>query len=563
MGDYKVALVNPVNRLQPTDYYGLSENIEIAYIASYLRAAGVHVEIIDAHNHSMTASEVAENTADNGFGLVITWGLLSTLPYTFELAEEIKNRSGKIFIATGGRHTTFAAREALEDCAGLDAVFLGEGELTAGELAKTLEEGRDPALIKGLASLTDKHGFLSSTREELADLNSLPMPARDSFKSIIAASTSSVRPTLIVQMSRGCYGACSFCCDAIYPTGGAGRSWRARSPENVIKELETLTSIADVRYPMVYFADSNFIGQNESQAKKAFDLAKLLIASKDINLRFEIKARVDSFTRPYSDELVAALKEAGLRSVLLGIEAGSDHDLGVYQKGIHREDIEKAMELMNKHRIDTCSSGFITFNPYQSIGDAKANIELERDLGQATLWNIGRSVELLPGCSLVDKLSADNLLNPARRYDDIFGYKFRDQRVGRACKALDFYDTQTRLLEDATVRIGAHLISQLEDAYEKMTGYITPEIEDAVTQYRDGYAKERNKLNELNASFALDTLENIDDITEEAAEHRKKEHVDNIEAQLKNINHSLKGLTRANVDAAHYATNKKDGVHKG
>jgi radical SAM superfamily enzyme YgiQ (UPF0313 family) len=172
-----------------------------------------------------------------------------------------------------------------------DHVLVGECEEAFAGIAEALENGSAHALYR----IIDK-----------PDMTNSPLPRFDLLR--MNAYTS-----MPVQFSRGCPFQCEFCdIITIY-----GRRPRAKSPAQVIAELDKLRSLGWGNE--VFIVDDNFIGNH----KLALALTNELAAWQERNKRpvsFYTEASIDLADKP---ELLASMVEANFMYVFLGIETPS------------------------------------------------------------------------------------------------------------------------------------------------------------------------------------------------------------------------------------------------
>jgi radical SAM superfamily enzyme YgiQ (UPF0313 family) len=90
--------------------------------------------------------------------------------------------------------------------------------------------------------------------------------------------------------------------------------------------MEFLEKTYGVR-EIVFFDETFTIGKRRMR-KFAEEVQR-----RDLTVKFNIRARVDTVDR----EVVRALKKAGLRSIHMGVEAGTDRVLKIMNKQITRE----------------------------------------------------------------------------------------------------------------------------------------------------------------------------------------------------------------------------------
>jgi radical SAM superfamily enzyme YgiQ (UPF0313 family) len=184
-----------------------------------------------------------------------------------------------------------------EEFADADHVFVGEAE------------GRLDQLIAALEGLEGPH-LLSPPGDKKPDMSIAQVPRFDLLDRSRYTSMS-------VQVSRGCPFQCEFC-DIIELYG---RNPRVKSPEQVLKELDTLYRLG--WRGSVFVVDDNFIGNRKEAAKLLPEVARW---QTEHRRPFELytEASVDLASLP---ALVESMVEAGFTTVFLGIETPSAESL--------------------------------------------------------------------------------------------------------------------------------------------------------------------------------------------------------------------------------------------
>jgi radical SAM superfamily enzyme YgiQ (UPF0313 family) len=172
-----------------------------------------------------------------------------------------------------------------------DHVMVGEAEEAFPSIAAALENGTAQALYR----IVDK-----------PDMTHSPVPRFDLLRRDKYTS-------MPIQFSRGCPFQCEFCdIITIY-----GRRPRAKTPKQVIRELDTLRNLGWRNE--VFIVDDNFIG-NSAQA---LQLSRELIEWQKLHhqpFSFYTEASIDLASRP---ELMEAMVEANFMYVFIGIETPS------------------------------------------------------------------------------------------------------------------------------------------------------------------------------------------------------------------------------------------------
>lgn len=337
----------------------LSSCLLSGYAAGMLRSRGHEVEIVEGFLDRLAYPAIAERVRAMrpsllGVHMVYHWERNSAL---FHFLEQMRDELG-LSVAAYGFYPTIAFEELLQDCTALDAVILGEPEMTFAGLAETVRQKGDPLALKGVAA-RDSSGVVRWQPGELVeDLDSLPFPVRTEGLYRI--------PEVNIQGSRGCYGKCTFC--YINPFYGKGSLWRSRSPENIIAEIDAV--IAEKGKKDFYFTDPNFFGPGRKGQERALRIAALL---KERRLHFGIEGRVNDI----HDETIGPLVEAGLRHILIGLESGKDDSLQRLNKMTTVAQNENALAVLRRHGIEP-NVGFIMFEPESTLHDVRTNFEFLR-----------------------------------------------------------------------------------------------------------------------------------------------------------------------------------------
>ncbi len=177
----------------------------------------------------------------------------------FEVVSAVKAVNSKIAVVLMGLHPSARPEECLSE-AEVDFVVIGEPENTVSELVDALGLGkRDFRGIDGLGYKENGKAVLAGKRGFIENLDSLPFPARHLLPMKVyneAVKENPLRgevskPWTIVTTTRGCPYNCVFCSVCVL----WGRTWRARSPKNVVDELEHVVKTYGVK--QVDFYDEN------------------------------------------------------------------------------------------------------------------------------------------------------------------------------------------------------------------------------------------------------------------------------------------------------------------
>jgi anaerobic magnesium-protoporphyrin IX monomethyl ester cyclase len=356
-----ILLFNPsqgavYGKLQPPAYQSLG----LGYLAAVLEADGHAVQVIDAD---------ADHLDDESISLLLKAeepqlvGITATTPQygrALALAGLVKMNSAAVTML-GGAHATLLPREAVLN-PGIDYVIVGEGEITAVELARCLETGGDLSGINGLVYKEGSETRQNGARRLIEDLDSVPFPARHLFRSHRYHYPDALRnPAFPIITSRGCPGLCTFC-TAKYLQGA---HFRYRSADNVLDEIAML--IRDYGAREIHIWDDNFITNRDRVFAFRDGMVKRRIK---IPLAFPNGLRADFLSR----DIVTALKEAGTYSIAIGVESGNQSILDSIQKGVTLAQIEDAFRFAKEAGLETWGF-FLLGLPGEDAGTINETLE--------------------------------------------------------------------------------------------------------------------------------------------------------------------------------------------
>lgn len=321
------------------------------YATASLLEAGHEAKILDSSGASFedAARMVMDTPADIlAIHAVYFWENTGKL---FEMIAEVKEKRNGGIICLFGFFPTMAWEELLREFDAVDCIIVGEPEETLVELSDSYASSGMVQPLRGLAARLQGKPVLPGVRAPIDPLDRLPFPIRHSMNA---------EETVSVLASRGCYNGCSFC---LIPAFDAGKAfWRGRSVANVAAEMGQLASRGNRDF---YFADPNFIGPGKAGKERAESLADML---SELNITFGMETRASDVTAP----VMRALSNAGLTSLLLGIESGNSRVLERLSKRTTVMENERAIAITRNAGIEP-EIGFIMFDATSTIEDIREN----------------------------------------------------------------------------------------------------------------------------------------------------------------------------------------------
>jgi len=338
-----ILLINPSG-----GYHHEYPPLGLLYLASYLRNSGRTVSFFDEgslQNPDDTFLKLLKEICPKYVGLSL---YTTNISRAYEIIGRIREISHDVIIIAGGPHATALPEYTLKECPQIDFLAAGEGEETLKELLDDLDAGGNGVNVRGLycqCRSSDADPVFTGTREYIANIDVLPMPAHDLVDLDVYQKNPISRGTRVgvIITSRGCPYNCTFCNKAVFRS-----VTRRRSPLNVINEIEWLISNSSI--DEIYFQDDLFALDRQW----LIEFTRLL-RQHEIKLPWRMLARVDIL----KDDDYRNLREAGCYLIQFGVESGNDDILKDINKQITTQQVINAFAMARKYRFQTY--GFFIF----------------------------------------------------------------------------------------------------------------------------------------------------------------------------------------------------------
>ena len=175
-------LLQPPLHLVQTDLGAsqVSPNIGLAYIASYQRALGRKVAVIDAHALAWGLDRIVSEVRKLRPALVGISAMTYQILQSAAVAEALKREFPGMPVVLGGAHATSIPERTLEQFPTFDAVFAGEGEITIGQVLEDWYDG-GARTRPGIYVAGGDASVSCQAPPDLPPLDQLPHPAFDLF----------------------------------------------------------------------------------------------------------------------------------------------------------------------------------------------------------------------------------------------------------------------------------------------------------------------------------------------------------------------------------------------
>ena len=355
----KTSLVNPPP-LKGVYRHQLYISIGLAYLAAILEENGHEVNLIDCPASEIDLHQLKTKLAKSNPDLIGITSMTPTIQSALQTAHVAKETCPESTVVIGGPHATFMDEQILKEEEGVDIVVRGEGEQTLLELAQNVTKSKDLSKIEGITFRHKQQKVRTPNRKHIQNLDELPLPAYKHFP--LEKYRLFGRRILPIITSRGCPSQCSFCTTSrIF-----GKAFRARSPQNVVDELEWLKDSQGA--DAFSFYDDTFT----LDKKRAIKICEEM-KNRKIGIPWDCQTRVSQVSK----ELLAKMREANCQQVFFGVESGCQEILNAVKKGTTVEQNEAAIRLAKKAGLFVAVSVMVGY-PGETPEMLKQTIDLLR-----------------------------------------------------------------------------------------------------------------------------------------------------------------------------------------
>ncbi|RPJ06167.1 MAG: radical SAM protein [Spirochaetaceae bacterium] len=353
-----VVLVNPALEMRSRRWFPLG----IGYIASFLRNNGKKIEIVDIPGENLDRESFQKRIKSLKAKYYGIGGIFTAFNNVIAAVEYIHEIHPDAFIFAGNT-VAYSAPELLMSQCHVNAIVMGEGEVTTLELINAINNGVDLKNVKGIM-FKDGDGkmHINEEREPIENLDALPFPAWDMLPIKKYFKKTNTR-YCVISTVRGCPYNCIYCCKTFM-----GYKIRYRSAESIFAELLEFHRLfgMDIFY---FFDDLSLINKN-----RILKFCELKKGSKLNKMPWTLSARVNSI----DDEIAIALKESNCLDIAFGIESFDQNILDAINKKVKLDQITQAIDICNKHGLKYAGSSFMIGMP----GETEETVKVSRDFAQ-------------------------------------------------------------------------------------------------------------------------------------------------------------------------------------
>ncbi|MBI5195828.1 MAG: cobalamin B12-binding domain-containing protein [Nitrospirae bacterium] len=359
----KILFITPPYHCGVVEVAGHWVPLTFVYLAGAVREAGFEPVIYDAMTKRHGFKEIKKKISEEKPDYVAATAITSTVFDALEILKTAKEIKPGITTIIGGVHPHFMYKEMLENKF-VDYVVRGEGEETIKELLLCLSKGGDPADVKGIAYRSGQKITATPPRQFIQDLDKLPtawdlVEWKDYRYFVIPKSRLGS-----VSTSRGCSHDCTFCSQQKF----WHQSWRGRTPESAVKEIEHLAKTYGVN---VFLIPDEHPTHDRARWERLLDL----LIEKDLGIYLLMETRAEDIVR--DKDLLWKYKKAGVIHIYIGVEATDQETLDLIKKDVKVEIGLDAIRLIHEHGMITETSFLLGF-PHETKKSVAKTLKLSK-----------------------------------------------------------------------------------------------------------------------------------------------------------------------------------------
>lgn len=296
----------------------------LTYVAAAFERAGADVRIFDYIVSRYSPDKLRQDMETFDPQVVGTSSVTLNFPGAAEILQTAKRINPDIVTVMGGPHVSFSAEATLKTYPDIDLIVRGEGETTISELMACGFNAASLPGIRGLAYRDNGVIRLSGDRDFIADINTLPLPARHLLP---LSRYQALGFPISMITSRGCPYQCIFC----QGRRMVGSKIRQRRAAAVVDEIENILSYGIER---INIADDLFVSDKEKVRDVCGEIRR-----RGLKFAWSAFARVNTVDR----ETLQIMKDTGCDGISFGVESGNQAMLDRIKKKITLDQVRRAV----------------------------------------------------------------------------------------------------------------------------------------------------------------------------------------------------------------------------
>ncbi|MBN1682463.1 radical SAM protein [Candidatus Bathyarchaeota archaeon] len=295
----------------------------LLYLAAVLEKNHITVKVIDCPANGTNEIDLIEIVEKEKPSII---GITATTPQTqsaVNLSKILKTKFGNnIFIGLGGAHIS-ADPDFIKRFSFFDFGLTGEGDQTFLDIVKQI--------------LADKKVSGVYRGEALANLDTIPFPARHLIDNSLYFMPINAKRFTSIITSRGCPYDCLYCSRPVI-----GKNIRYRSSDMVVAEMTECVEKYGIEW--FQFVDDTLTLKRDH----ILSICKKMIDQK-LDVEWGCQTRIDLV----DESILRIMHDAGCREISFGVESGSDRIRSVLRKHFDDNSVFSAFKLCRKVGIET------------------------------------------------------------------------------------------------------------------------------------------------------------------------------------------------------------------
>jgi magnesium-protoporphyrin IX monomethyl ester (oxidative) cyclase len=379
------------------------------------------------------------------------------------ISERVKKNLADTKIVIGGLHPTLWANEILENCPSIDAVMLGEADLSFPALFKyyfDTSRETDVGAIEGVVLRVGNDIMRNPKKQYIENLDELPMPGYEFIdlskykvdtSKWITQGASAVQLNLLT--SRSCPNRCNFCAMRFV----MGDRFRVRSARHVFDEIKFLHDTYGVNYFKIM--DDNFTFDK----KRTIEICDLIVQN-NVKAAFDFSNGL--MVRTLDEEVIDALCRAGGTRFYLAIESGSEYIRNkILHKNCSEQKIFDVISMIKKHQRLVVSFFLIGFpeETEETLNDTFSMIE-KLEINTIAFGK----VMPFPGTDLFEQCMKDNLFVNSFDVKNLWKGNYKTAESGAADFFIKPYNLSMDKLYEHSQKIEALVTKKNEQWYKRV-----------------------------------------------------------------------------------------------
>ena len=342
--------------------------VGLGYLATALKAAGHQAGLVDCLRHGYTPARFIEETKRFAPDVVGINLFSIATPFVRRMISQVKDVLPRVTVVLGGPHVSSLPGRVLDDFLQADFAIRGEGEVPVcmllAEMARQRPRYDDiPGLIwRSDGALRCNEPYFAKDIEEygLPDWELIEPSRYFRYLGIGAGSVP-------VFFSRGCPFPCTFCAAKVT----SGQALRRRSIGHIFNELHLLQNRYGIKRFIIedegFGVEKKFIMEFCAQVRKENFKA---VFAMGVGMRLDI----------IDEELLTNMRQSNFeKTIVLGIESGSQRILDLMQKRISVGLVRQKVDLMDRMGLEP-TGYFILGYPGETRDEMESTIRLAFDL---------------------------------------------------------------------------------------------------------------------------------------------------------------------------------------